>query len=410
MHCGDCDRACSGDHTDTVSCTQGLCNSTCNLNWGNCNVPATPASDDGCETDLRSTVEHCGECDRSCSTVNADDTACSDSVCEPTCSGDYLDCDQPSAPTSDDGCETDPNDPNTCGTTCGDVRACDETHVETVSCTGGQCDSTCLDGWGNCTQPAAPDADDGCETNLSDPAACGSTCGSTTPCAQYEICVGGGCDVPCSGTGQTVLFVVDSVQGNGTPDGAGDVGALYLLETQLGFTVNVVEPADIDTTGIDLVVVSSTVLSTDVGNAFTGSFLPVVTWEQRLFVDLLMTEDGMDVAWSPGQSNPGMTVDVSHPTHPLGAGLWGETSVLVADGDIGWGVPAPDATVVAREPTTGNAAVFAYDTGDVLVDGGTAVPARRVGLFFRDLALAAAATTDDGQRLAMAAFCWAAGL
>jgi hypothetical protein len=38
--------------------------------------------------------------------------------------------------------------------------------VDSLSCSGGRCTSTCVAGYANCNQPAAPTGDDGCETPL----------------------------------------------------------------------------------------------------------------------------------------------------------------------------------------------------------------------------------------------------
>src|SRR5262249_32831140 len=73
------------------------------------------------------------------------------------------------------GCETNTNtDPGNCGK-CG--RACSASNVATAACTGGLCTSSCATGHGNCTQPAAPAADDGCETNTATDA---NNCGMRT--------------------------------------------------------------------------------------------------------------------------------------------------------------------------------------------------------------------------------------
>lgn len=68
-----------------------------------------------------------------------------------------------------------------------------------LSCTGGACNSTCSPGWGNCNEPVAPAADDGCESNL-------TTCVGT-PCCGAGLCQGthsnglGGTYVDCSPLG-----------------------------------------------------------------------------------------------------------------------------------------------------------------------------------------------------------------
>jgi Cys-rich repeat protein len=54
--CGDCARPCSTSETAALSCSSGVCNSTCEPGWGNCNFPGAPAADDGCESNLTTCV------------------------------------------------------------------------------------------------------------------------------------------------------------------------------------------------------------------------------------------------------------------------------------------------------------------------------------------------------------------
>ena len=121
-----------------------------------------------------------------------------------------------------------------CGNTCSDLntdvnncgacgRPCLATNVQVLSCHAGSCDTTnCTTGWGNCTQPAAPSADNGCETNLHTSANCGG-CGTT--------CTNGDCSTgqcTCLGplslcSGACVNEQTDSANcgGYGTPCASG---------------------------------------------------------------------------------------------------------------------------------------------------------------------------------------------
>src|SRR5688572_25801772 len=66
---------------------------------------------------------------------------------------------------------------------CGGCRPCSGEQVATPTCEAGLCRSTCLLPYGNCSTPAAPAADDGCETNLETTAtrcgACDRACASS---------------------------------------------------------------------------------------------------------------------------------------------------------------------------------------------------------------------------------------
>jgi hypothetical protein len=140
-----------------------VCTSSCASGHGNCTQPAAPAADDGCETNTTNDLANCGTCARACSASHVATQTCAGGLCTSSCASGYGNCAQPAAPAADDGCETDTNtDPGNCGK-CG--RACSAANVATPACTGGLCTSSCAMGWGNCVQPASPAADDGCEDN-----------------------------------------------------------------------------------------------------------------------------------------------------------------------------------------------------------------------------------------------------
>jgi hypothetical protein len=61
--------------------------------------------------------------------------------------------------------------PDHCGSC---ARGCSRTGVATPLCAVGQCTSTCNFGLGNCTKPSSPNADDGCETDVTTPTNCGA--------------------------------------------------------------------------------------------------------------------------------------------------------------------------------------------------------------------------------------------
>jgi len=300
---------------------------------------------------------------------------------------------------SDTLCGSDCVDLNTSTDHCGECdRACSASNVDVLSCSGGVCDSTCSGAWLNCTQPAASTADDGCETNggvlTHDCGGCGVSC------PQYQVC-NDGCTVPCSGAGLEVLFVVGD-----TDLGGGDAAALDWLETQLGFTVNVVLDADSltsDANGMTLVVISSTCASGEVGTKFTDVAVPVVTWESMVYDDLSMTSGS---GW--GVPADQTELDVVDPAHPLAAGLTGTLTVYTSSEDMASATPETSAAIVGTlAGDSSQAVLFAYEAGAEMYDAFSA-PERRVGLPFRDNGPLYA--TEDGERLGLVAFCWAAGL
>ena len=179
----------------------------------------------------------------------------------------------------------------------------------------------------------------------------------------------------------------------------------------LGFTV--VERSDTqlvsgDATGKDLVVVSNAVNSGQIATKLTSVPTAVLTMESFNYGDMKLTGPTANVDF--GGSANRTQIDVVDATHPLAAGR----SALLASNTSaalhGWGVPGPEATIIARLPPGSPEgplpSIFAYQTGSAMV--GLVAPARRVG-FFAD-ATAAASLTSDGRALLDAAVIWTAGL
>lgn len=140
-HCGACDHLCSTDNASNAACTDGTCAPTCNDGYADCSTPAADQADDGCETNIATgstsdtTVTNCGGCDRACSSTNVYAASCAAGKCAPTCSAGFADCNIDTGSGDDDGCETNLNAAETCGTTCGNVQACTSGKV----CEAGAC-------------------------------------------------------------------------------------------------------------------------------------------------------------------------------------------------------------------------------------------------------------------------------
>jgi hypothetical protein len=158
--------------------------------------------------------------------------------------------------------------------------------------------------------------------------------------------------------------------------------------------------------GMDLVVISSTASATNTNTKFTRVPVGVVTWERYLFRELELTGPAADVQYGVETAQRELVLVDS--CHPASAGLAGTATVFTADSDLSWGRPVAAATVIATtEADPGHATLFAVEAGDLL-DDASAAPARRMGLFFVDDGPSVA--TDDAARLALASFCWTAGL
>lgn len=141
-------------------------------------------SETGCEADLRSSVEHCGECDNACGS----NTGCVDRECR--CQSDFADCND----SWGDGCETDLTSILSCGLDCSTATECSDANGIHVHCEfPGVCSLDCNDGYGDCNIRIA--SSDGCETDLMvDYDHCGS-CSHPCEvyCAENAGCVDGQC-------------------------------------------------------------------------------------------------------------------------------------------------------------------------------------------------------------------------
>lgn len=126
QHCGGCDRPCAGSEA-MWACASGACAVTgCNAGYGDCNLSPT----DGCETNVSTSLSHCGACGSPCAPAHASG-ACASGACGiASCDAGYTDCDgDPS-----NGCEARlTDDPLHCG-------ACGHACASGAACVSGVCD------------------------------------------------------------------------------------------------------------------------------------------------------------------------------------------------------------------------------------------------------------------------------
>ena len=187
-NCGRCANSCVSQG-GTASCVDGQCAlSSCRTGFGDCDGNTA----NGCETETRGSLTHCGACNRACATPNAT-PACIDGRCEiSACSGSFGDCDGMAAT----GCEADLRTSVAhCGT-CG--RAC-VTPNATPVCRAGACAvGSCDAGFADCDG----DPSNGCEvdtrTSVGNCGACGRACAAPNGVA---ACVAGACAVASCATG-----------------------------------------------------------------------------------------------------------------------------------------------------------------------------------------------------------------
>jgi hypothetical protein len=196
----------------------------------------------------------------------------------------------------------------------------------------------------------------------------------------------------------------------GNPDALNpsDAGVKSRLES-FGFEVYPYDDSASQISDVEnsvLVITTATVGSGNVANKFADVPIPVLNWEVNIQDDYLMTfgSSGSDLGETAGQTN----VIITLANHPLAAGLsTGRVSVVSSPQTFTWGVPnAATAKVIATmDDGTGHPCVYGYERGDLLVDGATPAPARRVHIFMQENAFAS--LTEPGLKLFDAAAGWA---
>ncbi|GIV32716.1 MAG: hypothetical protein KatS3mg031_0251 [Chitinophagales bacterium] len=174
---------------------------------------------------------------------------------------------------------------------------------------------------------------------------------------------------------------------------------------QLGYQVTVVSDASVATnhaTGMDLIFISSTINSGNVGNKFTSVALPVINCEPYIFDDMKMTDNSTS---NYGNIYTQTQINIINNSHPLAAGLSaGNKTVYNSSDRLVWGNPASSAIKIAT--AVGNSSqyvLFAYETGATMF--GMTAPARRIGFFLYDTG--AEKLNSNGVALLEAALQWA---
>lgn len=189
-NCGSCGARCALANA-TSACAGGRCVvGACAEGFRDCN--GNPA--DGCETDVRTAVVHCGACGNVCSAPTGRTPFCNDGACDTTtvCAASGLaDCD------GNGSCETDlTRSVAHCGG-CG--RPCSGNGgVPTCGGTPPICSIQCGAGFGNCDNDVATGCETNTNTNILQCGACGNRC--DLPNAS-ESCIDGVCRVISCGAG-----------------------------------------------------------------------------------------------------------------------------------------------------------------------------------------------------------------
>ncbi|MEZ4394039.1 MAG: hypothetical protein R3A48_23440 [Polyangiales bacterium] len=187
-HCGACGRPCRPARGVGV-CAMGACRvASCDPGFADCD--GDPSN--GCEVSLQSDVSHCGACGSACS-VSGGTPVCVGAVCGlGMCAAGRGDCDG----NSGNGCETDlATAASHCGA-CGNACALPNA---TASCAGGRCAvASCDAGFADCDGNPS----NGCEVNLrADARHCGACQSACAPANGAGACVSGRCAVASCNAG-----------------------------------------------------------------------------------------------------------------------------------------------------------------------------------------------------------------
>jgi hypothetical protein len=197
--------------------------------------------------------------------------------------------------------------------------------------------------------------------------------------------------------------LIGFVTGNASQPPAGDQSVADFL-TALGHTVEWLDEdhsTTADAQGKDLLYISSTILSSRVGDRFREVQIPVIVGESHLMDDMQMSSGGY------GNTNGLDEIEVQASSHPIMDGVGGNLiDVYTPNGRGVWGRPSSEATIVATWPGRSHRSlIYCYETGDQMV--GLTAPARRMGFFFYEQGLINA--TEDAKTLLANSVCWALG-
>jgi hypothetical protein len=162
--------------------------------------------------------------------------------------------------------------------------------------------------------------------------------------------------------------------------------------------------ATLNTSGVALVFVSPSVLSTRIGGVFRSLAIPLIVSEPLVFDETGMVDPALMA--SRGTASRETILEILTPGSPTAAGLSGMVTITTAPVTISWGLPGPRsqrlATVAARPDRI---AIFTYEAGAPMV--GLTAPARRLGFFLS--VNTAASLSPQGWALFDAAVTWTLG-
>ncbi len=132
-------------------------------------------------------------------------------------------------------------------------------------------------------------------------------------------------------------------------------------------------------TGKDIVLISESVGDTNVNSKYRNVTVPVITWENGIYDDMLMISSSSYQGDASGQSQ----TNIVSSSHPMAAGLSGTQTVYNSSYYMAWGTPSASAVKIATlTGNANNATIFGYEKDASMA--GLIAPARRAGFFFSD--------------------------
>ncbi len=185
-HCGMCGNVCAGAMNGTPNCTFGMCGLTCIAGFGNCDLLMA----NGCETDIARDPNNCGLCGRPCAMAANATPTCTSSLCGIACNMGFGNCDA----LVTNGCEADLNtNPLNCGAC---ARRCAVAPNATATCALGACGIACVAGFSNCDGNGLNGCEAATNTDINNCGTCGTVCPSRA--SATTTCALGACGFTCT--------------------------------------------------------------------------------------------------------------------------------------------------------------------------------------------------------------------
>jgi hypothetical protein len=142
-------------------------------------------------TPADTTTENCGMCGTICSLDNANSATCAAALCTPTCKSGFGDC---NASMANDGCESDITTAAHCGSC---QNACSTFGTTSAQCAGSTCIPTCAPSYADCNGSQQPAPNDGCEFFFDALEHCTTGCSEAfVACDPTKVCNVGSCVAP----------------------------------------------------------------------------------------------------------------------------------------------------------------------------------------------------------------------